>query len=126
MRNPNKYNRNKYAKDNARRRAFAINGGEFAYRSYMPFMWAWSKSSYDHEEQLKNHIEYIENHWMRSFLNGNNRGAFHAPKWFKKNIERSERHFVNQKIRECVNVDIEDLDDYTFPVYKHHADWEWF
>lgn len=126
MRNPNKYNRNKYAKDNARRRAFAINGGEFAYRSYMPFMWAWSKSSYDHEEQLKNHIEYCETHWMRSFLNGNRRGTFHAPKWLKKSIERTERHTINQRVNMYKNMDVDDLDDEILPTFKHHADWDWF
>ncbi len=126
MRNPNKYYRNKHAKQNARRRAFVINGGEFAYRSYMPVHWCWGRKDYTHEVQLQRHIQHIEKLWMRTFLNGNRRGMFHAPKWLKKSIERSERHFVNQKIREYINIDDEDLDDCILPVYKHHADWDWF
>ena len=126
MRNPNKYYRNKHAKQNARRRAFAINGGEFAYRSYMPFMWSWSESNYNHDEQLANHIEYVENHWVRTFLNGNQRGTFHAPKWLKKNIERSERHIVNQMVNQYKIMNVDDIDDYDLPTFKHHADWDWF
>jgi hypothetical protein len=126
MRNPNKYYRNKHAKQNARRRAFAINGGEFAYRSYMPFMWSWSTSNYDHEEQLQNHIEFIENHWARTFLNGNKRGTFHAPKWLKKSIERAERHNINQRVNQYKRMNVDDIDDDALPTFKHHADWDWF
>jgi len=126
MRNPNKYYRNKNAKKNARRRAFSINGGEFAYRSYMPYCFWPGCKDYSHEEQLKDHIEYIETHWVRSFLNGNRRGAFHAPKWFRQYIERRERHIVNQKVRNVSKLHNEDIDEYEFPMYKHNADWDWF
>lgn len=117
MKNPNKYQRNKEKKAAAKRRAFDINGGQFKHKSFMPFSW-FGGDEYSHEKQLKSHQDYcgeIADH----FLNGGNSGSLNAPKWFKKEKERSWRHKQNQKLREHE----EDFEGEEGP---KDANWDWF
>ena len=115
MRNPNKYQRNKAAKLKARRRAFKLKGGPHSIKSWCPSPY-YNFVNYTHEEQLKNHKEFIETFYVRGFLNGFSRDSLHTPKWLKKSFERSERHRTK--------IELETGKEITF--YKHDADSHWF
>lgn len=126
MRIKNKYLRYRHARNKAWNRAKKIEGGEFSQKWEYPY-WFYGLKYYTVEEQKKDHVKWIEEKWVRGFLSGKQRGYYHAPKWYKKIIERQERRqvkrVVDKMIRNCNNVD---SDNYTIPNFKHHADWDWF
>lgn len=124
MRIKNKYLRNRLAKIKARKRAVKFVGGEFSYKCFFPYWFHGVKYS-TCDQQIKDHSQHIDEWWVRGLLNGHGRGHWHAPKWYKKSIERRERRKV-QKIIKKMMYNIEDVDDVIVPTFIHQADWGWF
>ena len=116
--------RNKLAKINARKRAVKFVGGEFSYKAAFPY-WSFSESYYTAEEQLKIHSKYIDEWWVRGLISGKRSGHYNAPKWFRKHIDRPNRHAVKQVLRNMTQ-DIDNVDDFDIPHFKQHANWDWF
>jgi len=124
MRIKNKYLRNRHASIKARNKAKKIEGGEFSQKWSNPY-WFWGLTYKTAEEQQKDHVKWLKEWWVRTFLNGNKRGSHHAPKWYKKTIERRERRQVKKFIDSMIK-NVDSVDSYTIPNFKHHADWDWF
>lgn len=120
----NKYIRNRSVKNKDWNRAKKIVGGEFSQKLFFPY-WLHGVSYTSANEQLLDHQTWISEHWVRTFLSGNHRGCFHAPKFHKKEIERSERRKVQQAINKMMQ-NIDDVDDIDIPKFIHQADWDWF
>lgn len=124
MRIKNKYLRNRHARIKAWNKAKKIVGGEFSQKWSNPY-WFHGMKYASVEEQQKDHAEWIKEGWVRGFLSGKQRGYYHAPKWYKKIIERQERRQVKKSIDKMIK-NIDNVDGCTIPNFKHHADWDWF
>jgi hypothetical protein len=126
MRIKNKYLRNRLFKNKAWNRAKNIEGGEFSRKYFTPYWFhegEFIKIS-SVEEQHQSHINWIKE-WVYTFVNGGKRGTRHANKTFRKNIERCERHKVKNVISKILK-DVNNVDEYDIPQFKHDADWDWF
>lgn len=124
MRIKNKYLRYRHARNKAWNRAKKIVGGEFSQKHSNPY-WFHGLKYATVEEQQEDHVKWIKEGWVRDFLSGNHRGYHHAPKWYKKIIERKERRQVKRVI-DKMTLNCNNVDSYTVPNFKHHADWDWF
>lgn len=124
MRIKNKYLRNRHARIKAWNKAKKIEGGEFSQKWSNPY-WFHGMKYASVEEQQKDHVKWIEEWWVRGFLNGNNRGGFHAPKWYKLPYKRRERRLV-KKVLDRMSRDVDNVDGYIIPSFKQDADWNWF
>lgn len=124
MKIKNKYLRNRHVRIKAWNKAKKIEGGEFSQKWANPY-WFWGLRWESAEEQQKNHVQWIKKYWVRTFLKGNKKGRHHAPKWYKKHIERRERRQVNKVIDKMIK-NIDNVDRHIIPNFKHDADWDWF
>lgn len=124
MRIKNKYLRNRHARNKAWNRAKKIVEGEFSQKFSNPY-WFHGLKYASVEEQQNDHVKWINDWWVRSFLKGNKRGCFHAPRWYKNGIECRERRMVKKFIDKILK-NVDGVDDIDIPIFKHQADWNWF
>ncbi len=125
MRIKNRYLRNRLVKTLTRNRVIKFVGGEFSHKLCCPFWGFGFVKRWDPEEQLKEHQKHIDEWWVRGILNGKRSGHYHAPKWYKNQIEKRERRQVKKVIDKMIQ-DIDNVDSYTIPNFKQDADWDWF
>jgi hypothetical protein len=125
MRIKHKYLRNRLYKNKARKRAFKLQGGEFSHKWSCPWWCYGISDQFSVENQIKDHRESVEKYWVRSFLNGIDRGFHHAPKYERTFRKRWEKRAVKKEIDKMMK-DIHNADEYDIPVSKKDADYHWF
>lgn len=124
MRIKSKYLRNRHARNKAWKRIVKFEGGLYSYKCYFP--WWFHGFRYETPEQsIKDREEYFQTWWLRSLLGGNKKGHHNAPKWYRQEIERPERRAVKAVLDKMLK-DVENVDDYDIPTFKHDANWDWF
>lgn len=125
MRIKNKYLRNRLVKTLTRNRVKKFIGGEFSRKYCCPWWSLGLFKGWDLEQQIEYHQKHIDEWWVRGILNGQDSGHYHAPKWYKKIIERRQRRKV-KKVIDKMTENVDNVDSYDIPSFKQDADWDWF
>ena len=91
------------------------------FETMMPWFYYSSQTYYPTEEQIANHFDWIDKQ-ARALESGHHLGLFHAPKDYRKMINRGR----SAKVKHIM--DLYRLGDYDaeIPKFKNDADWDYF
>ena len=123
MRIENKYNRNRAYRAKHWNR---IRNQSHPYETFCPYQIDVAPHSYwvrmwDTLEQIKSHFERIDEQ-ARAIENGTHKRWNHAPKWFRKQLNKQRQAAENNIMARIRQGDY----DAAFPQWKRDADWLWF
>jgi hypothetical protein len=76
------------------------------------------------ETQLKQQEDWLKTK-LRKSLSGNHPGYYNAPQWKRQEIERAERRHVKTALDKMLK-DVDNVDNYDIPNFRHDANWDWF